>query len=55
MKFRTWIQEKWYEHCAEFEAWFHRQPEYTPREYFAKYKHWLRREYRYQQGQRNGS
>lgn len=48
MNFRTWCQEKWYEHCNEFESWFKRQPDYTSKEYFAKYKYWLKREYRYQ-------
>ncbi len=49
MTFRNWCREKWYEHCNEFEAWFKRQPEYTPQEYFSKYKYWLKREYRHQQ------
>ena len=49
MTFRQWLQRQWYEHCAEFEGWTNRQPEYTLQEYFARYKHWLRREYRHQQ------
>jgi hypothetical protein len=49
MTFREWLQQQWYEHCAEFESWTNRQPEYTLQEYFARYKHWLKREYRHQQ------
>ena len=49
MTFRQWIQEMWYQHCSEFEGWFNRQPEYGMKEYFARYKYWLKREYRYQQ------
>jgi hypothetical protein len=48
MKFRVWCQEKWYDHCCEFEAWFRRKPEYSSKEYFAKYKYWLKRQYRYE-------
>lgn len=48
MSFRQWCQEKWYEHCNEFEGWFHKLPDYSPQEYFAKYKYWLKREYRFQ-------
>ena len=54
MNFRQWVQEKWYEHLAELEAYGLR-PQITPVQYFNTYKHWLRREYRYQQGQRNGT
>lgn len=50
MKFRQWVFEMWVDHCNEFEGWFKRQPDYNAREYFGKYKHWLRREYRHQQG-----
>jgi hypothetical protein len=46
-RFRLWVQRIWYENCEE-----HRQvnePLYTHEEYWAKYKYWLKREYRYQQ------
>ncbi len=47
MNFRAWCQEKWYEHVSELESYG--QPlSYTSKEYFAKYKFWLKREYRYQ-------
>lgn len=48
MNFRQWCQEMWYDHCSEFEGWFNRQPEYNVKEYFNRYKFWLKREYRYQ-------
>lgn len=48
MNFRQWVQEKWYEHLAELESYGLR-PQITPGQYFNTYKHWLRREYRYQQ------
>lgn len=46
--FRYWLQEKWYEHLDELEAWGKVVPDYQIREYFAKYRWWLRREYRHQ-------
>ena len=50
MTFRSWVQQQWYEHCNEFESWFKHQPEYSLQEYFNRYKYWLKREYRHQQG-----
>ena len=47
MKFARWLQEMWAEHCDEVEAWEHTAPCYTARDYFNKYKWWLRREYRH--------
>jgi hypothetical protein len=47
MNFRQWVQEKWYEHLAELESYGLR-PQFTSQQYFNTYKHWLRREYRYQ-------
>ena len=47
MKFRIWCREKWYEHVDELTA-YHQPLPYTAKEYFAKYKHWFRREYRYE-------
>jgi hypothetical protein len=46
--FRLWLQEQWYEHLEEISAWQKHEPEYTLKEYFEKYKWWLRREYRFQ-------
>ena len=47
MSFRLWCQEKWYEHVNELESYGQSVP-YTAKDYFAKYKYWLKREYRYQ-------
>lgn len=47
MTFRQWVQDIWFEHCEEVEAWERRAPTYGPREYFNKYKWWLRREYKH--------
>jgi hypothetical protein len=51
--FRHWLQEKWFEHCAELESYGQTVP-YSSREYFTKYKFWLKREYRHQQKQAEG-
>ena len=51
MTFRQWVQEMWYEHCAELEAYGLPVPTQSA-DYFRKFKHWLRREYRYQQGEK---
>lgn len=48
MNFRLWCQEKWYEHQEELFNWEGFYPTATAREYFAKYKWWLRREFRAQ-------
>jgi hypothetical protein len=47
-EFRHWCQEKWYEHKDEL-AEYGQSVQYTSRDYFEKYKYWLKREYRYQQ------
>jgi hypothetical protein len=44
--FRNWLRNIWLENCSEHEA--HRELPYTLQEYWAKYKWWLRREYRFQ-------
>lgn len=51
MTFRVWCQRMWYEHLEEFESWFHTLPTYDSKEYFAKYKYWLKREYQHQKEQ----
>lgn len=48
MTFRHWVQEKWYEHVEECRAWQGFEPTGTPKEYFNKYKYWLKREYQHQ-------
>ena len=49
MTFNHWLLEIWSKHVDEKLTWEQTTPEYTPQEYFAKYKWWLRREYRHQQ------
>jgi hypothetical protein len=46
MEFRHWLQQKWFEHCEEVETWEKRPPCYGAKEYFKKYRWWLRREFR---------
>jgi len=49
MTFRQWVQEKWYEHLEELDA-YHITPEPSARVYFNKYKWWLRRQYKIEEG-----
>lgn len=44
--FANWLRNIWLDNCAEHEN-FHELP-YTMKEYFDKYKWWLKREYRFQ-------
>ena len=53
MTFRMWCNEKWYEHRDEMESYCQGLP-YTSKEYFNKYKFWLKREYRHQLRNKNG-
>lgn len=50
MKFRQWLHHQWFDHCAEFEGWFKRTPDYTMQDYFNRYRWWLKQQYRKQQG-----
>jgi len=51
--FRAWVHELWLQNCDElFE--FHQMP-YDQKEYFNKYKYWLKREYRFQRSKQHGS
>lgn len=50
MTFRAWCQEMWYQHVEECLSWEGHEPTGTPQEYFNRYKFWLKREYRHQQG-----
>jgi len=45
MSFRSWLRQTWYDHVCEIEQWTARAPDYTPQDYFKKYKWWLWREY----------
>ena len=49
MTFRMWLQAKWYEHQDELIGIGAGLPTYNIGEYFARYKYWLKREYRHQQ------
>ena len=44
--FRVWVQEMWYRHEEECEAY--RDFVKSPAEYWAQYKWWLKREFRFQ-------
>jgi hypothetical protein len=48
MTFRLWLQEKWYEHLDELQLLGQPIPKYDIKEYFNRYKYWLKREYRFQ-------
>jgi len=47
MNFRFWCQLKWYEHIDEMLIMDGSEPSYTSRQYFNKYRWWLKREYRH--------
>lgn len=47
--FRHWCNEKWFEYKDELLNY--NQPlQYSSEQYFDRYKYWLKREYKYQQG-----
>jgi len=46
--FRLWVTNLYYENCDE--KLLHHESPYTLSEYFQRFKYWLKREYRYQQG-----
>lgn len=50
--FRHWVHEIWLENCEENLTFY--QAPYTMKQYWEKYKWWLRREYRHQMGRQNG-
>jgi hypothetical protein len=52
LNFRTWLQEMWMQHQDELQTYNQPLP-YNQQEYFAKYKYWLKREYRHQKGNKN--
>lgn len=45
-EFRRWVEKIWRENCDECLAW--REPKSSLEVYFARYKYWLKREFRYQ-------
>ena len=46
--FRHWVQEMWYDHIDELDG-YNRLPQYSSKDYFNKYKFWLKREFQHQQ------
>lgn len=52
MDFRTWLQEMWMRHKDELDS-LGQTIDYNMADYFNRYKYWLKREYRYQQGKQN--
>ena len=53
-QFRRWCAEKWYEHKDELES-YNQFLTYSAQEYFDRYKYWLKREYKHQTGEKNGT
>lgn len=51
--FRRWVGELWRENCEEYLTVS--QTPYTMEEYWAKYKYWLKREYRYQRNRNDNA
>jgi len=51
MNFRSGCREKWYEHVDELIS-YGLEPQFTAQEYFDRYKFWLKREFKHQQGVR---
>jgi len=51
MKFRNWVREIWMENSEEHLTYG--ESPYTIKQYWEKYKWWLRREYRHQQRKNN--
>lgn len=49
--FRIWVQNLWLEHRDENEGY--KQDPGTLKEYWDKYKYWIKREYRHQQKSQN--
>lgn len=48
MTFRQWLQERWYNHLDELRDWGEPVPaDYKLSQYFAKYRWWLKREYKH--------
>lgn len=48
--FRVWCTSKWFEHVDEINDWTGRDPDYAADQYFAKYKWWLKREFKATEG-----
>ena len=44
--FRNWLTEKWMQHCDEIYDWTGKTPDYPLREYFNRYRWFLKALYR---------
>lgn len=44
--FRIWCLDKWYQYREEVEAWEHRQVKGSSKDYFNKYKWFLKEKYK---------
>ena len=44
--FKIWLQKFWLEHQREVEAWTGKPVPYTKREYFGKYRWWIKTVYK---------
>ncbi len=51
--FRHWVQEMWYDHVDEIDAYY-QSLRYSSKDYFNKYKFWLKREFQHRQKQNKG-
>jgi len=51
--FRHWCNEMWFNHCDEVETYTGKRPDYKAKDYFAKYKWFLKREYSHQKVSEN--
>ena len=49
MSFRHWCKEKWFDYISECQE-YGLPPVLDANQYFSKYKYWLKREYRHQNG-----
>lgn len=45
--FRLWVHQLWLDNCEEH--FIHAEPVLDQREYFQRYKYWLKREFRHRQ------
>ena len=45
-RFRNWLRNIWLDNCSEHDSY--RELPYSMKEYFDKYKWWLKREYKHQ-------
>ena len=48
--FRFWINEKWFEYREECLAWEGKMPKGSPKDYFNKYKWFLKAKYKQENG-----